>query len=219
MVATQPDAGIQAAIDRIQGDSSFQTSLPEAPQSPPDVETPEWIADLVEWLAGPGQWLVNGLFILIIIAAMLFVLYLTVPAVRDGIDSIRRRLRRSKAEHESDEQPGWRPDEHAARSLLDQADALAAAGQYAQAVHLLLNHSVSDIDRRRPDVVRPALTARAIARLDSLPEMARAPFGAIAAIVERGLWARLPVNNQDWTEARAHYQQFAFGDHWRAGRA
>lgn len=218
-MADEPDARIQAAIDRIQGDSSYQTSLPEPPPPPEPMQSSEWLNGLFGWLAGPGQWLVNAVFVLIIAAAALFILYLTVPAVRDAVDGFRNRLRRKTSGADALDDDRWRPDTNAARNLLEEADALAAAGRFADAVHLLLNHSVADIDRRRPDVLRPALTARAIARLDDLPDAAGQAFGAIVTIVERGLWARLPVGEHDWADARSHYQQFAFGDHWRAGRA
>jgi hypothetical protein len=34
--------------------------------------------------------------------------------------------------------------------------------------------------------------------------------------VERGIWARRPVDADDWREARSAYEGFVFGPHWKA---
>jgi hypothetical protein len=62
------------------------------------------------------------------------------------------------------EEPDWRPSEAAARTLLEDADALAAEGRFEEAVHLLLFRSIEDIAQRKPGLVRPALTSRDLAR-------------------------------------------------------
>ena len=80
----------------------------------------------------------------------------------------------------------WRPDAGAAQILLAQADALAAQGEYDEAVHLLLRRSVADIAGRLPDFLRPSLTARDIAGARSVPTRARNAFAEIARIVEFG---------------------------------
>ena len=78
----------------------------------------------------------------------------------------------------------WRPDAGAAQILLAEADALAARGDYDEAVHLLLRRSVADIAGRLPDFLRPSLTARDIAGARSVPARARNAFAEIARIVE-----------------------------------
>ena len=109
----------------------------------------------------------------------------------------------------------WRPDAAQARDLLAEADALAAAGRFGDAAHLLLGRSLEDIASRRPGLLRPALTARAIAAENDLPGGARGAFNRIVAVVEQALWARRPIDAGDWTDARASYEDFAFGPHWR----
>lgn len=208
-------SAVQTAIDRIQADASYQLDLP-APVVDQPTELPQWLSALFGWMAGDGAWLINGLFIVLMAAAALFILYLTVPAVREFIDRLLARWR-TQTDDDANEQT-WRPDEGAARNLLADADAMAADGRFAEAVHLLLGHSVIDIDRRRPDLLRPALTARAIALLDDLPGAARTAFAQIAAIVERSLWARQAIESSDWAAARAAYTDFAFGQHWRVAR-
>jgi len=80
---------------------------------------------------------------------------------------------------------------------------------------LLLFRSIEDIDSRRPDLVRPALTSRDIAALPAIPERPRGAFARIAMLVERSLFARRPLGEPDWRDCRAAYEEFAFADGWR----
>jgi len=63
----------------------------------------------------------------------------------------------------------WRPEPEKARELLQDADSLAAAGRFEEAIHLLLFRSIDDLRARRPGAVKPALTSRDIAGLEALP--------------------------------------------------
>lgn len=215
---------VQQAIDRIQADSSYQTALEQRREPAKKREVtatgPHWFGNLFHWLSGSGKWLINGIAIVLVGLAILAILYLTVPAVREGVDGLRARLRRKSGGKKSDEaDEGWRPDETHALDLLASADALAREHRFAEAVRLLMTRSVEEITHRRPGVVRPAYTARAIAGLEDLPELARAAFARVGVVVERGIWAQAPLVEGDWQEARSAYQDFAFGPHWRRARS
>src|SRR6185436_20166355 len=119
---------------------------------------------------------------------------------------------RRKAEEEAED---WRPAEAPARRLLGDADALAAAGQYSEAAHLLLFRSIEDIDKKKPDLVKPALTSRDISGLDAIPGRPRTAFARIAMLVERSLFAGRPLGEGDWRDCRAAYEEFAFAEGWR----
>jgi len=121
-----------------------------------------------------------------------------------------RRRRRPEAVAPAD----WRPDVGAARALLDEADALAAAGRFGEAIHLLLFRSIDDIAGRRPGLLRPALTSRDIAALDQMPGEARSAFGRIAQEVERSFFGGRSVAADDFTRARQDYEVFAFSEGW-----
>jgi len=122
-------------------------------------------------------------------------------------------LRRPAEEGGADD--SWRPEAAEARELLGEADALAAEGRYSEAAHLLLFRSIEDIDEKRPDLVRPALTSRDIAALDAIPGRPRSAFARIAMLVERSLFAQRPLAQPDWTDCRAAYEEFAFAEGWR----
>ena len=109
----------------------------------------------------------------------------------------------------------WRPEEGKARALLEDADALAAAGRYEEAIHLLLFRSIDDLVARRPGAVKPALTSRDISNLPMLPEDARNAFARLAQAVERTFFGGRAADAAAFGQARADYQAFAFAEGWR----
>ena len=135
--------------------------------------------------------------------------------IRDGEWRLPRR-RRSVAIPVDAEEESWAPEAAPARSWLREADALAARGLYAEAVHHLLFRSIEDIARRRPRLVRPALTSRELAAAEALPAPARSLFSRIAGLVERSLFGGAAVDAGDWTSARAAYADLVLPGTWRA---
>ncbi|WAT16731.1 hypothetical protein OZN62_07185 [Aurantiacibacter sp. MUD11] len=186
---------------RADGDIQFsQIDLPE--QEPP----PDWFLQFMDWLAmvfAPvGRLLVAiwpVLMWVLIGAAVLGVAYLLYEAYGPG-------FRRGKKAEAS---PEWTPREHEALALLEEADRLAAAGNFGEATHLLLKRSVGQIAEARPDLVEPSSTARELASEPRLPEAARKAFALIAAPVERSLFALGQLDEADWQGARAAYADFA----------
>ncbi len=108
--------------------------------------------------------------------------------------------------------PEWTPDTNAALALLEDADALAAAGRYDEAARLLLHRSVGEIAASRPDWLAPSSTSREIGANPRLPWRARAAFTVIAREVERSLFALTGLVREDWERARAAYAEFALAD-------
>lgn len=109
----------------------------------------------------------------------------------------------------------WSAEQAPARSWLEEADELARQGRYADAVHRLLFRSIDDIARRRPALIRPALTSREIAGSKGIPARARDLFTSIAGLVERSLFGGRPVAERDWLDARQAYSDFALPRAWQ----
>lgn len=198
------EAQIVEAHRQLIADSSIQFELKAAdpPQPPPD-----WLVALGRLLN--AAWPVIQILIYVALAALvLWLLYHLALRLKDGDWSWRRD--RNPAPDDS-----WRPAEAPARVLLAEADALAAAGRYSEAARLLLHRSVADIATRQPDLLRPALTSRDIAALPAIPPQPRGAFARIAALVERGLFARIDLGEGDWRDCRAAYEEFAFAGGWR----
>ncbi|MEG3153156.1 hypothetical protein U1769_25015 [Sphingomonas sp. ZT3P38] len=200
-------ATVDAAHRAVRADSSIQFDLPwHKPEVNPP---PRWLLDLFDALGSFVKWVGGGWNVLMWIAiavAVIAVILALFPAAREWLAA--RFVRRDKPLVEP---VGWTPEAATARALLDEADGLAAAGRYAEAVRLILHRSIEDIERWRGDPLRPSLTSRDIARFDGLPDRARTVFTRIVADVERSLFAGNTLAQSDWTRARADYAGFALG--------
>lgn len=217
-----------AAHQALKADSSVQFNLTR-PDPPP--QPPRWLKDLLEWL-GEALKPVKRLFdwigtmmpdapfarllmwtLLAVAAATLIVLIYR--RVRDG----RWRwpwAREDRPEHIPAEEEEWAPEADPVRSWLEEADTLAVQGRFAEAIHHLLLRSIEDIARRRPKLVRPALTSRELAASEGIPGAARQLFAAIARLVERSLFGGREVGKSDWDSARTAYADFALAKAWKA---
>ena len=210
--AAARDAAAWAAI---RADDAIQFA-PVPPPEPP--VTPEWLLDIgrfLERLLGPlGEFLgINWpvfRWVLLGLAALGAVALLWVLVIRPLLD---RRRATPPVE------PEWAPEREAALALLEDADQLAAQGDYAEAAHLLLRRSFSEIAAARPDWLVPASTAREIGALPALPDRARSAFSTIAQVVEHSLFGLRGLAEPDWQRARSAYADFALAGFGAPGLA
>lgn len=166
---------------------------------------PEWLQWLADILSSPtAKYLLFGAIGLL----LLYLLYQAAMRARGLRWRGRGTVVTSEAEME------WRPEAGPARALLAEADALAAQGLFSDAAHLLLFRSIEDIDARRPNLVRPALTSRDIAGTHQLPAVPRRAFSTIVLLVERSLFGGKQLVENDWSRCRAAYEEFAFAGAW-----
>jgi len=198
-----------AAWAAVRADPTLQFA-PVPPPAPP--EPPEWLLALgrfLERLLRPlgellgldWRWLQWALIGLAALGALWLVWALVVQPLL-----ARRQQNVPPAAQD------WAPEREAALALLEDADRLAAAGRFGEAAHLLLQRSVGEIARARPDWLAPSSTAREIGALAAMPERARGAFATIAAVVERSLFALRGAEEPDWRQARAAYADFALAD-------
>lgn len=173
---------------------------------PPPDKPPAWLEPLLKFLASMGPVLKYVFWGGMAVGAAL-ILYFVVRELVPESWFRRRRAAPARAD--------WRPDETRARALLEDADALAAAGRYEEAIHILLFRSIDDLVSRRPGVVRPALTSRDIAGLAVLPADARSAFTRLAEAVERTFFGGRPAGPDEFGTARRDYEAFAFAEGWR----
>jgi hypothetical protein len=198
---------VQSAAEvhaQLRAHPEIQFDLPPAQPPPPP---PRWLTDLIESLFGAmslPSWVLYGL----LIAVGLLLVFLV---ARWGIGAYGQREGQAAP---VDEVAAWRPEEKVARALLAEAEAMAAAGRYEEAVRLLLHRSLEDIQRRRPKLLRPALTSREIARVPLLPEAVRGAFEGMAAPVETSLFGGRRLDRSAWESAREAYRSFALPEAW-----
>lgn len=203
--AAASDATFDSAHQALAADKAFQFEMKGIEPPPPP---PGWLQPLIDALQAMGP-VFKIIFWLGLAAIVLAILWFIAREV------IRIRLP-AKTDKLNIHDDAWRPAPAAALALLSDADALAAEGRFAEAVHLLLLRSINDIDGRLPNTVRPALTARDIAGLSRLPAAARPAFDRIARVVESSLFGGRPVDRAAFADCRAAYEAFAFPQAWAA---
>ena len=203
-MAAQDDAAVAEAHRALLADSSIQFQL--ARFLPP--ETPDWMRRLVAFIRDNAE-VLRIIFWILLAAVALAILYLIARRLM-GADWPWARKR-----EDEDQGENLQPDRAAARQLLSEADALASEGNYSEAAHLLLFRSIEDIDSRRPDVLRPALTSRDIAGLGVIPSRPRQAFSTIVMMVERSLFGGRRLALEDWSRCRSAYEEFALAEGWR----
>jgi hypothetical protein len=213
----------------LRADADIQFDLHRAP--PPE-EPPAWVRTLGEaiaWVLRPigrflrwlGEFIPDAPYARILlwgvlIAAAAALTWMIYTRWRDGLWRLPNWRRRQAAEPVGAEEESWQPDAAPARAWLEEADALAARGLYADAAHHLLIRSIEDLARRRPGLVRPALTSRDLAQAPAIPGRARQLFTGIAAVVERSLFGGRAVGAEDWVECRSAYDDFTRQAAWKA---
>lgn len=193
-------------------DSELQLVRPERNNEPPPPvkPPPPWLKAIGDFITALGPvfqvifWLAVGGIVL----GILYFLFGEALRIRFG------GRKTPKQKLGDDVLADIRPDADAARSLLDEADALAREGRYAEAVHLLLFRSIEDIQTRLEGGVPTSLTAREIAALGRLPERARKGLAPIIQVVEKSYFGGRPVDVAGWQHARSSYEEFAFGEGW-----
>ncbi|MGZ8997742.1 MAG: DUF4129 domain-containing protein [Allosphingosinicella sp.] len=214
-VVKQQGAQKAAAVDadqfemahrQVAGDSAIQFELQPYVIQPP----PAWVKGLAQFFEAIFPLLKLLFWVAVGVAVVLLILAIA-RRVQDG-----RWSWPGRGPKLAESPASWRPEEAPARALLSEADSLAAQGRYAEAAHLLLFRSIEDIDNRRPNLVRPALTSRDIAGAPALPPGPKTSFSSIVMMVERSLFGGRTLGESEWRECRAAYEDFAFASAWKA---
>ena len=207
---TDPRA-VRDAHTQLLRDSELQLTRPEMEDV--EIERPEppgWIEAIGRFIESLAPlfttifWIALGL----VVAGILYFLFGEAIRMRLGL------TRKKKETPADDVLTDIRPDADRAHSLLEEADALAREGKFAEAVHLLLFRSIEDVQERLEGGVPTSMTAREIAGLGSLPDRARRALRPIIQIVEHSFFGGREVDADGWQSARRSYEDFAFGEGW-----
>jgi hypothetical protein len=180
-----------------QRDLQFDFTAYQAPK-PPD-----WLKPLLDLLASIAPVFPYIFWGGLILGGLTILFFILRELVGLRLPRFKRRPKPVSPEAE------WRPTEARARTLLEEADRLAADGRFDEAAHLILFRSIEDIDGRWPNLVRPALTSRDIAAHRGLPERARQTFSEIARVVERSFFGGAELGAADFAFCRGVYEAFA----------
>jgi hypothetical protein len=195
--------GFDQAFRKMKSQDHLQFELTEAPP-PPKID---WLERLMKQIAS----FFSAISPLLVVMFWIFVagcvgilLYIVVQAIL-GI----RLAHRQRQDGANSETPLYRPSQQKARILLNAVDALAAKGQYAEAVHLLLYRSIQDIGLTKPNMIKRSLTSREISTLASLSPETRQAFTLIATEVEHSHFGGRGLDKAVFSRCRKAYAQFA----------
>lgn len=206
------DAALSRAHKAYLSDSALQLTRPEEDYTPPPPRPPpaDWMRAITDFFVtlAPVFKIIFYLVIALVVIGILYFLFGEAIRMRLGFK------RKTSDKPVDDVLIDIRPNAEQARSLLEQADALAREGRFAEAVHLLLFRSIEDIQERLDGGVPTSLTAREIARLGTLPDRARRALAPIIRIVEQSFFGGRAVDSLGWQDARRSYEDFAFGEGW-----
>ncbi len=224
--AAQHADEFDTAYRSLRDDGVTQFSLPAAM---PEAQPPAWVEALGRffrplfeaigrffvWIGSflPDAPVARILLWGVIGLAVVALTVVVVQRIRHGEWRWRWQPRRSPVVDAIDEE--WRPDAAPLRAWLEEADALARDGRFADAIHCLLLRSIDDLASRRPQLARPSLTGRELSQSPLLPTRAQSLFASIAGIVERSLFGNRAVDEGQWDEARRSYSEFALAGTWR----
>lgn len=200
--AATAEQKLAAAHQALLETRGLQFDFGVAPKEAPSA-LPQWLLDLLQ---ATGPLLKYVFWAGVILAAALILFFIVRELVPENW------MRKTRAPAPA---PDWRPALDQARALLEDADGLAAAGRFEEAIHLLLFRSIDELAARRPGTVRPALTSRDIAGLEAVPPRPRAAFARLAQAVERTFFGGRPAGANEFGAARADYEAFAFAEGWR----
>jgi hypothetical protein len=194
---------LEAAHRKLLADPTLQFQFASPKPKP---EPPAWLEALGQILQAIAPFM-NYVFWAGVIVIAGFILYAIVQ-------EIIRRLPGGGPSTEAPPiaaKPEFRPTKERAQALLEEADRLARAGRYSEAVRVLLHRSINDIEDSFPNAVMPSLTAREIGRLEQLSARGRDVFALIARAVERSLFGGRALGAEDFAACRHAYADFVFG--------
>jgi hypothetical protein len=92
---------------------------------------------------------------------------------------------------------------------LGAADALAAQGHFAEAMHVLLLHALAVIRRRLDEPFADSMTSREILRSRQLPDGLRAPLREVVSRVEWSYFGEHPAARDDYAACRTSFATLA----------
>ena len=209
------DDRLDRALAAYEADDTLQRVRPEWEPDPVDLEALEpsnpnpilrAIAAFFEAIGGMLGYLLAAIVLFAILAGLYMVFGESL--------TLRWRQKEKSADPDISVMPDLRPEQGRARALLEDADALAAQGRFAEAVHMLLFHSIDDIQEKKSGLIGRSLTAREIGALNDLPDWIKDALSPIIRVVERSFFGGQDVTEMGWKDARDSYEFFAFGKAW-----
>lgn len=209
------DDRLDRALAAYEANESLQRVRPEWEPEAPDPATirPSNPNPFIRAIAAFFR-AIGGVLGYLLAAIVLFAILAGLYMVFGESLTLRLRQKQKSVSPDVSVMPDLRPEQGRARALLEDADALAAEGRFAEAVHMLLFRSIDDIQEKKSGLIGRSLTAREIGALGDLPAWIRDALAPIIRVVERSFFGGQDVTESSWKDARQSYESFAFGEAW-----
>lgn len=189
MPIRQDEATVLRARDAAFSDGDLQTELPADQFSGFRWDGPSWLGGAI------GRFFeVLGILGLVALAGLI------IYWMSDRFVS-RRRVKRKVAEEKS--LAGTR-----LAIGLDEINSLAERGAYADAIHLLLLETLTELCRLAEIDLDASLTSREIVATIPMPEAAKAALADLVAAVEVSYFGEADVTNSDFLRCRERFDVF-----------
>ena len=199
----QREGAFEDAFRTLKRQNQLQFELP----SKPTIQRSNWLDKILEPILkffSAFTPLFQTIFWVLIVGIVALFLYIIGNALRHV-----RFKSKNNENGQGNTLPLYRPSQKQALILLEQVDALAAKGQYAEAVHQLLFKSIQDISIARPSVIKRSYTSREISTLGPLDQSTQEAFSLITREVERSHFGAQVINQEAFLRCREAYAQFA----------
>lgn len=198
---------IATAVKSVFADARLQTNWPEPTPEPPQpepVQMAEWLRAFLDWLGRVA----DEIFWIALIGLAIFLAIKLVPYLRDL-------WRRRHAVVVADGPAIAREIRPAAspvrQDLLAQAEALARAGQFIEAIHILLLAAVDRLAHSGGTALPAAWTGRELFRQAAMAGPAREAFGTLLNVSERTHFGGRPADAEDYHACRTLFDRFLHG--------
>ncbi len=192
--APLPDTDLGRRVDAILDQGGFQRELPEIERPKPKRNRspmPRWLGDLIVYvLVGLG---------IFAIAVMIWILV-------SGSTSSSARIRRARKSRSRNEPPATGSHALAQPASLDDAEKAANAGNFGEAVRLLLATALIGLAKQELVRLRPWMTGREIVRDAKLAATPADALGLLVRTVEAYAFAGHVITEQTYKTCFQHYQ-------------
>jgi len=154
---------------------------------------------------GTWLWLLAGLIGAALLAYVLLLLY----RARRTVETAKLPGRRKRKIQKPAQVPALAALQTIEPTILDEADALAGAGRYGEAIHFLLLNGLEDVARRTSRRIPPALTNRELVLALPLAEALSGALSVLVRLSERSHFGGAALSAADYRLSREKFRLFA----------
>lgn len=191
-------AEVQESRDRVLGSGGYQTERPE----PPEVEKRGEPLRLPPWLVEAFLWTIAAI-LLVMVAVFLF------NALQNRTGFKLKRNAKAPPSATLVETPLLNLEKAVVDRSLEEADALAAQGRFAEAIHLLLLVAMDRLRRELGARIAPALTGREVLQRVPVPPAVIEPLTRMVSLSELKHFGGRDAAVADYDRCRQDFLHFS----------